>query len=112
MAKLIESETVERDYGTSGTNAILEQPNGDRYLICDGFGGIDTLEGGCVRWKHGTAYRLQSGDTLESLRSTEWNEHVSLFDAVINGYDESRPVTEIDPTDFAIAVKLIERTAV
>jgi hypothetical protein len=94
MAKLIESVNVERDYGTTGTNAIVEAGNGKRYLIQDGFGGTGSLQGGAVRWEHGLVIELQPGDTLASLAVGEWNETASLWDAVIRGYDDSRPVLE------------------
>lgn len=91
MAKLIESENVERDYGMRGTNAIVEV-DGKRLLICDAFGGIDSLDGGAVRWRHGVMIQLQSSDTLESLRAGKWNESVCLWDAVTHGHDDSRPI--------------------
>lgn len=101
MARLIEFENVPRDYGMTGTNAIVESEDGNRYLIQDGFGGIDTLRGGAVRWQHGMVVQLQPTDTLESLRAGEWNELTSLWDAVTHGYDDSRPVLEISPANLA-----------
>lgn len=95
MTKLIEKETVERDYGFTGTNAIIEH-NGELWLICDGFGGQDSLEGGCVRWKHGMAYRLQAGDTIVSLHAGEWNETTDHWTALVNGYDDDRPMMMVN----------------
>lgn len=107
MAKLIESRQVERDYGTNGTDAIVESESGQRYLIQDAFGGIGTLAGGAVRWQHGIVIQLQPGDTFESLESGEWNESTSLWDAVTGGYDDSRPVCEsMAPAVLAGAVSL------
>jgi hypothetical protein len=108
MTAVIEIEQVERDYGLAGTVAIVETSNHKRFLIRDGFGGIDTLAGGAVRWKHGAAYELQPGDTLESLRSTAWNEEVTLYDAVLHGRDDSRPVVEFHPECFARSAGLID----
>jgi len=76
-----------------GNNAIVEQ-DGNRYLICDAFGGIDTLRGGAVRWDHGMVIQLQATDTLESLRCTAWNDELTLLDAVLHGCDDSRPILE------------------
>lgn len=101
MTKLIESENVDRDHGMTGTNAIVEAESGERYLICDGFGGVDSLEGGAVRWKHGTVYHLQCDDTLELLHSTDWNETTTLWEAVTRGFDGSRPVVLADPENMA-----------
>ena len=103
MTKLHELESVERDYGLTGTVAIVESTEGKRFLIQDAFGGVDTLEGGAVRWRHGTVIQLQPNDTLSSLRAGEWNECTTLWDAVTHGYDESRPVLEISPENLAKA---------
>lgn len=101
MAKLIERESVDRQFGFSGTNAIVEIDDCHRLLVCDGFGGIDSLEGGTVRWRHGAVYGLQPSDTFESLRAGEWNEHETLWDAVIHGHDGLRPVLDADPEEVA-----------
>lgn len=103
MTKLIEIENVERDYGTNGINAIVESNDGRRFLIQDAFGGIDTLQGGAVRWRHGVTIQLQPNDTFESLRSGEWNDDVTLWDAVTHGQDDSRPVLEVSPESLANA---------
>lgn len=107
MTQLIEHETVKRDYGMSGTNAIVETDNGERLLICDAFGGVDTLEGGMVRWKHGLVIQLQPGDTLKDLKSEAWNEYTTLWAAVMHGYDESRPVLKIRPDNLAKSVGIV-----
>lgn len=108
MTKLIEHECVERQYGFGGMNAIVETDEGKRFLICDGFGGIDNLRGGAVRWEHGMAIHLQPDDTLDSLRTDMWNEHTSHLDAVIHGYDNSRPLfVGLDPTNLAKSVCLM-----
>jgi hypothetical protein len=87
-------ETVERDYGMPGTIAIVDLPKGTRLLIEDAFGGIDTLQGGAVRWKHGFAAVLQPGDTLESLRKIDpsYAFDVSYYEATKNGLDDTRPL--------------------
>lgn len=101
MTKLIGCEIVERDYGMIGINAIVESNNGRRFLVQDAFGELDTLQGGAVRWRHGIAILLQPNDTFESLRATDWNDSVSLWDAVTHGHDESRPVLEASPESMA-----------
>lgn len=92
--RLIETKEIERDYGFSGTRAIVDTANHGRILIEDGFGGMDGIEGGCVRWKHGSAYQLQPADTFESLEEewgTQCGASISGLDAVIQQCDESRP---------------------
>jgi len=107
MTKLIESQSVTRDYGMSGTEAVVESNDGQRYLICDGFGGVDDLRGGAVRWEHGIVVKLQPDDTLECLKSKQWNDIVTLWQAVTQGHDDSRPVLEgITPTAMAKACGL------
>lgn len=90
---VIESDHVERDYGFRGTDAVIEHPTHGRLLLSDGYGELGN-RGGKVRWEHGTAVKLQPGDTLGSLRSTEWNDWMNLFSAVKTGCDESRPVLD------------------
>ena len=103
MTKLIEAEKVERDYGFTGTNAIVES-DGKRLLICDGFGGMDSLQGGAVRWRHGMAIELKPEDTIESLRAGEWNETTTHWDAVIHGRDKDRPIlVGVNPEGLAEA---------
>jgi hypothetical protein len=91
---VIELESVERDYGMAGTIAIVESPEHGRLLIEDGFGGIDSLQGGSVRWKHGMAVKLQPGDTLESLRQIDpsFQYETSYYEAMKNCLDPSRPI--------------------
>jgi len=91
-AQLIEKESVGREYGFDGMHAIIDHPIHGRLWIMDGFGGVDTLKGGAVRWAHGMAVKLQPGDTLQSLKETPWNDYCALGDAVINAYDDTRPV--------------------
>jgi len=90
---LVETQAVERDYGFKGTQAIIDTKNG-RLLIKDGYGGVDTLAGGCVRWRHGAAYALQPGDTFESMAAkfgTCFGEDVSILSAVFEQADDARP---------------------
>jgi len=90
---LVETQAVERDYGFDGTQAIIDTNNG-RLLIKDGYGGVDTLAGGCVRWRHGAAYALQPGDTFKSMSAkfgTCYGKDVSILSAVFEQADEARP---------------------
>ncbi|ELA9292952.1 hypothetical protein QUO15_004414 [Vibrio parahaemolyticus] len=96
MSILIEKEHVIRDYGFSGINAIIDHPKYGRLLLRDGYGGEGSIQGGAVRWRHGIALKLKAEDTLDSLKNTHWNDETSLFFAVINGYDDQRPVQDWD----------------
>jgi len=87
MNKLIEQESVERIYGLDGVNAIIER-EGQRVLLVDAFGGIDSLEGGCVRWRHGSAYTLLDDDTLRSLNKD--NGRGTILEMICSGYDDRR----------------------
>ncbi len=105
--KIVEKEDVTRDYDMRGINAIIDHPKHGRLLICDGFGGIDNLEGGAVRWKHGMVVQLQDDDTLDGLQTAEWNDYTNLWGAVVNGYDKDRPVLGWDGSAVAsLATKL------
>ena len=89
---LIEKQTVLLEYGFKGTLAIVDHPVLGRLLLTDGYGGENTPRGGAVRWEHGRVAQLQPGDTLESLRADNWNRITRLLNAVINGYDDTRPL--------------------
>jgi hypothetical protein len=92
--KKLEARSVTRDYGFAGVEAIVETEHG-LLLVCDGFGGMDTPAGGCVRWRHGMVVALQAGDTFASL-AAPWNGTASVMDAAIRGYDPSRPVLDLE----------------
>lgn len=64
--------------------------DGVRHYIVEGwcFAG---LSGYANRWAGGVAVRLQDADTPESLSKT-WNGKVSIIDAAIHGYDDTRPI--------------------
>lgn len=89
---VVEVDHVEAEYGMLETVAIIEHAKHGRLLIREGFGGIDTLEGGAIRWKHGLVAKLQPDDTLKSLRKAGWNTEMSLYTAVSADYDSTRPV--------------------
>jgi hypothetical protein len=89
--KLIDSREIDRDYGFAGTEAIVEQPEYGRLLIADGYG-EKGLCGGMVRWEHGIAIQLQPGDDFASLDAGGWNDAMCLRQAVLAGYDDTRPV--------------------
>lgn len=90
---LIESETVKGQYGMPQTMAVVDTTNG-RLLITQGLGGMDSLVGGAIRWRHGLAAQLLPTDTIASLRDGEWNDCVSLMEAVLGGHDRTRPLLD------------------
>lgn len=85
---LIEQDDVERDYGFSGVEAVIDHPAHGRILLCDGYG-EDAHGAGCVRWGHGKAISLQPTDDLDTLRADP-----EAWMALLHGYDSSRPVLE------------------
>ena len=92
--KLIESTTETGVYDISSTMAIIEHPQHGRLLICDGYGGEGTLQGGTYRWKHGVVCKIKPTDTLPSLEHEDWNEGTTALDAVLHGCDDTRPVLD------------------
>lgn len=102
MSKItvVESRSVERDYGFAGVEAIIEHPSHGRLLIRDGFGGMGQPRGGAVRWVHGMVCKLQPGDTLDGLR-----EDTRVLSAVLAGYDDTRPVLDWDGHVIAAVAK-------
>lgn len=95
MHTLVEHVEVEREYGYDGNMAIVDHEQYGRILITDGFGGIDSLEGGCVRWKHGLAIKIKQDDTIEYLQDLEWNDYTDAMTAILQGYDDERPILDI-----------------
>lgn len=93
---VIEQRPIERDYEMQGVQAIIDHPTHGRLLIEDGFGGMDTLEGGAVRWEHGGVIKLKANDTLSSMENESWNDHCDLLSVVLMGRDDERPVMEWD----------------
>lgn len=92
-AIIIEQRSVERDYGFRGVEAIVEHEKHGRLLVCDGFGGKDSLRGGAVRFEHGMVCKLLDDDTFEQL-DADWNDYTTVNSAVQSGYDGSRPVLD------------------
>lgn len=90
---IIEQRDVERDYGFRGVEAIVEHEAHGRLLVCDGFGGKDSLRGGSVRFEHGMVCKLHDDDTFDSL-DADWNDYTTVKSAIQAGYDGSRPVLD------------------
>lgn len=100
-SKIIEQISVERDYGFTGTAAIVDHKKYGRIFIEDGFGGIDTLAGGRVRFKHGMIISLKKDDTFEKLGSfVDRLDNISILELAENGYDSTRPI--LDLSGFSI----------
>ena len=77
---VLEQRSVVREYGIEGTEAIVIK-DGEKLLLTDGFGGIDSLRGGSVRWCYGMAVKLKAEDTFP------------ILDAEFNAYlDPERPL--------------------
>lgn len=91
-AKIVEKRTVTGQYDIDFDQMIVDHPEHGRLFLSEGFGGLDSLEGGAYRWKHGLAIALKKDDTFDSLECGEWNEIFALYEAVMQGYDDSRPI--------------------
>lgn len=91
--RLVDYESVERDYGFDGVNAIVEHPEHGLLLVCDGYGEED-IAGGAVRWRHGLVAKLQPGDTLDGLHDETNDQGVEALELVVKGYDDKRPVLQ------------------
>lgn len=91
---LIEQGTNNGAYDMLCTEIIIDHPKHGRLLLVEGFGGVDSLAGGAYRWQHGIVAQLQPGDTLASLHGDGWNDYCNLYQAVVQGYDDSRPILD------------------
>jgi len=65
--ELIEEFSRRGAYDMLQTLAIVDHHTHGRVLISQGFGGMDSLEGGTYRWKHGYVVKVSSTDTIEHL---------------------------------------------
>lgn len=92
---LVEHDRAPAQYDMERTEAIIDRPDRGRLYICQGFGGMDSVQGGGYRWLHGMACKIKDTDTLESLRSEMWNDHALVIDAMSNGYDDERPILDM-----------------
>lgn len=93
-AKILERKSGRGQYDMVCKAMIVEHPAHGRLLLVEGFGGMDKPQGGVYRWEHGLVFRLQPEDTLESLHTGAWNEGTTLYQAVVHGYDDSRPLLD------------------
>jgi hypothetical protein len=96
MAKLIERNTLTGDYNLTKQAMIVEMSDGRRIYLIEGFGGMDSLEGGQNRWRHGAAVQILPTDTLDSLAEDSGEYHVTSYERMMHGYDEQRPVLDWD----------------
>lgn len=93
---IIEKRTVSGQYDLNCDQMIIDHPKHGRLLLAEGFGGMDSPAGGMYRWCHGIVVKLQVDDSFASLEAGEWNDYCNLYQAVIQGYDKSRPVLQWD----------------
>lgn len=92
--QIVDVEHGRGSYDMQLKRAIIDHPEHGRLYLTQAFGGMDTLAGGAIRWRHGIACRLRPGDTLNSLRGEAWNDIVSRMEAMEHGYDDERPVLD------------------
>lgn len=86
--RVVEQRDVEREYGFGGVEAIIDHSTHGRLYIADGFGGMDPLGGGCVRWRHGIVCGLKADDDLDAL--DEWHSGCTVHTRMLAGYDTDR----------------------
>ena len=101
MANVIETMRTEGQYGLPADEMIVELNDGRRVWLLEFYGGENTAEGGCYRWRHGLAIQVMPTDTLTSLHtdSGEWDNTHSR-NAIVGGYDTRRPLIEWDGAEI------------
>ncbi len=87
---LIDRRTIERDYGFTGRQLIVDHPEHGRLLVQDGFGG-DGIEGRCVRWRHGGIISLLPDDTFVTLDHVCEITYSTTLAIAEQGYNLKRP---------------------
>ncbi len=103
--KLIEQQNVTRDYDFNGVKAIVDTPTG-RVYIEDGFGGQDSIAGGCVRWRHGLIIDVPAGTTLDDLNTVEDGFMATLYERVKNTHVDGYKIHDHSPEAIAKSVGL------
>ena len=94
VATLIESRDFRGEYDLPRREAIVRHPDHGLLLIRDGYCGEGGIRGGAYRWDEGSVIRLRDGDSFSLLDNGAWNDDVVLYEPVVNGYDDSRPILE------------------
>jgi hypothetical protein len=80
---IIESDSRSGAYEMRQQRAIIQHHTHGRLLLVEGFGGMNSVEGGMYRWKHGSAYKIEEADTLESIFSKHTESEFSDYDSMI-----------------------------
>ncbi len=83
--KIIESNSIDGQYGISREEMIVDHPTHGRLYITQGYGGEDALSGGCERWRHGMVIKIGDDDTILSLKNRIWNDGMNYYDAMTMG---------------------------
>jgi hypothetical protein len=91
---VIEHRRATGQYDMQYTEAIVEHPTLGRLYVTEAYGGEQSLAGGCYRWRHGAAYRLQPSDTLQSLdqRPAADDYPNTIMTSMVMCRDDSRPL--------------------
>ena len=112
MAKLVEKRTYKGVYDFDQTEAIVDHPKLGRILIRQGYGGVDQIIGGAIRWIHGDAYKLHPGDTLEKLDGPsnykrEWGDPITIYEQIMDQDDNSRPFCSLWGRPLELVAELV-----
>ena len=91
--KVIAQDTVKAQYDMWCKWAIIDHPKHGRLYITQGFGGMDSLQGGMYRWSNGIAVQLMPDDTITSL-SAMHNETINILEAACRGYRDERQLVD------------------
>ena len=94
-ATLVQRDYVLRDYDMLGCMAIVDHVKYGRLYAEDGFGGLDSLCGGCVAWRFGRIHVIHADDTLATLAGNSGDrDGNSVHARMVTEHDDTRPALE------------------
>lgn len=80
---------VEKRVNPDGvTQLIIDDEKHGRVLVSEGI----CPKSGVINFNFGFVAKLKHDDTFDYLENTKWNDTETLFSAVVNDYDDERPV--------------------
>lgn len=62
--RIVETDSARGAYEFKREFCLLDHPKHGRLYVTEGFGGMDSIDGGQYRWRHGAAAKVPADTTL------------------------------------------------
>ena len=73
VSRVIDEKTIQGAYGLNQKHVLIHHEMYGHIYIYQGFGGVGSLEGGAYRWRHGSAFVVEDGSSLDELIKRDWD---------------------------------------